>query len=114
MQMLEAFAEPGRRPFAQDLILFPGDATLSAVPGASRVLVLRFTSSSARHFYWLQDPNSTRDKWQTDRVNALIDDPDAPEQPFQENAGGDAEMSDSSTAATGERAGSNNNNNNVS
>lgn len=68
----------------QDLILFPGDATFtkcnSAGGGdASRVYVLKFTSSSARHFYWLQDVSFDNDNRLTSRLNALIDDPDAPD-----------------------------------
>lgn len=68
----------------QDLILFPGDATFTKCSSAgggdaARVYVLKFTSSSARHFYWLQDVSSDKDERQTRRVNALIDDPDAQE-----------------------------------
>lgn len=64
----------------QDLILFPGDATFSPVSPSSRVYVLRFTSSSARHFYWMQDVETTQDARRAGRVNALIEDVDAPEQ----------------------------------
>jgi len=63
-----------------DLILFPGDATFSPVSPSSRVYVLRFTSSSARHFYWMQDVETTQDARRAGRVNALIEDVDAPEQ----------------------------------
>lgn len=71
---------------SQDLILFPGDATFAPVAPTSRVYVLRFTSSSARHFYWMQDVESTNDSRRAARVNALIDNPEAPEQADESSA----------------------------
>ncbi len=64
----------------QDLILFPGDATFNPVSPSSRVYVLRFTSSSARHFYWMQDVEDSQDARRARRVNDLIEDVDAPEE----------------------------------
>ncbi|GAA99234.1 uncharacterized protein L969DRAFT_23110 [Mixia osmundae IAM 14324] len=57
-----------------DLILFPGDASFSKVSQSStgRIYVLKFSSSSARHFYWLQDPSDSEDAAQTKRLNDLI------------------------------------------
>ncbi|GAA5845299.1 hypothetical protein JCM9279_004834 [Rhodotorula babjevae] len=56
-----------------DLIIFPGDATFDqATP--DRVHVLKFLSSSARHFYWAQKPDLSHDEFahQRLRVNELI------------------------------------------
>ncbi|KAG2009862.1 hypothetical protein CC2G_012739 [Coprinopsis cinerea AmutBmut pab1-1] len=40
---------------ADDLILFPGDATFSKVTESNgRVWVLKFESSGSRHFFWMQ------------------------------------------------------------
>ena len=80
----------------KDLILFPGDATFTQVSSeGGRTYVLRFTSSSARHFYWMQDVEDTQDSRRASRVNALIDDPQAPEAPE-----GDVEMSASSSSSS--------------
>ena len=75
----------------QDLILFPGDATFTKCTSAgggdaARVYVLKFTSSSARHFYWMQDVSTENDDRLARRVNALIDDPDS------QDTGDDAPM----------------------
>ncbi|GAA5912998.1 hypothetical protein JCM8208_002426, partial [Rhodotorula glutinis] len=66
-----------------DLIIFPGDATFDqATP--DRVHVLKFLSSSARHFYWAQKPDLSADEFATQRrrVNELIgaDTPDDEDQ----------------------------------
>ncbi|GAA5939679.1 hypothetical protein JCM3775_002085 [Rhodotorula graminis] len=56
-----------------DLIIFPGDATFDqATP--DRVHVLKFLSSSARHFYWAQKRDLSHDEFtsQRRRVNELI------------------------------------------
>jgi 26S proteasome regulatory subunit N13 len=55
-----------------DLIIFPGDATFSAVPQSPRSYVLKFASSSARHFYWCQDVDSSEDAARAARINELI------------------------------------------
>merc|ERR1711939_160775 len=109
-----------------DLILFPGDATFSPVPASTsgRVYVLKFSSSSARHFYWMQDVSNEQDSRRAARVNALIDDPDAPESqddsqaPSDGGSGGDVAMSSSeaepesssSLEASGDGGSSSNNN----
>ncbi|GAA6034693.1 hypothetical protein JCM8097_001126 [Rhodosporidiobolus ruineniae] len=55
-----------------DLILFPGDVAFAALPSSApqaakdRVHVLKFNSSSARHFYWSQDA----DGWDADKFQA--------------------------------------------
>ncbi|KAM0751856.1 adhesion regulating molecule [Meredithblackwellia eburnea MCA 4105] len=53
-----------------DLIIFPGDATFSLAQ--PRVHVLKFNSSSDRHFFWLQDVEPTRDEEIARRVNELF------------------------------------------
>jgi len=40
--------------------------------------MLRFESSKAKHFFWMQDKSHERDTWLTERLNTLINDPDAP------------------------------------
>ncbi|GAA5877338.1 hypothetical protein JCM3774_001640 [Rhodotorula dairenensis] len=55
-----------------DLIIFPGDAEFHKVN--DRVHVLKFNSSSARHFYWHQDPDLDPEEFNRrgDAVNRLI------------------------------------------
>jgi 26S proteasome regulatory subunit N13 len=53
-----------------DLILFPGDATFAKA--SDRVHVLKFTSSSARSFFWHQDPSPDQDDERARKVNELI------------------------------------------
>ncbi|BGP51880.1 hypothetical protein JCM10450v2_007840 [Rhodotorula kratochvilovae] len=55
-----------------DLIIFPGDATFE--PATDRVHVLKFSSSSARHFYWHQDVDLPADEFarRGRTVNELI------------------------------------------
>ncbi|KAI0030419.1 proteasome complex subunit Rpn13 ubiquitin receptor-domain-containing protein [Vararia minispora EC-137] len=61
----------------EELILFPGDATFTRVTQADqgRVYVLKFSSSSARHFFYMQDTSSSRDEEFTEHVNALLQNP---------------------------------------
>ncbi|KAH8917511.1 adhesion regulating molecule [Atractiella rhizophila] len=58
-----------------DLIVFPGDASFTPTSRA-RVYVLQFSSSDARHFFWMQDVSSEKDEQNVRRVNALIEDPE--------------------------------------
>ncbi|GAA6005758.1 proteasome regulatory particle lid subunit RPN13 [Rhodotorula paludigena] len=55
-----------------DLIIFPGDATFERA--TDRVHVLKFSSSSARHFFWHQDVDLAADEFarRGDRANELI------------------------------------------
>ncbi|KAK4056452.1 hypothetical protein OIO90_002595 [Microbotryomycetes sp. JL221] len=54
----------------EDLILFEGDA--SFIKASERVHCLKFSSSSARSFYWHQDVDSSNDEANARRVNELI------------------------------------------
>ncbi|SCV74785.1 BQ2448_7814 [Microbotryum intermedium] len=54
----------------EDLIIFPGDATF--VKASERVHVLKFSSSSARSFFWHQDLDASHDQERADKVNELI------------------------------------------
>ncbi|GAA5915696.1 hypothetical protein JCM5296_003496 [Sporobolomyces johnsonii] len=58
----------------EDLIIFPGDASLKVADKQHRVHVLKFNSSSARHFFWHQDPGLSEDEFEQRgrRVNELI------------------------------------------
>ncbi|KAI5476718.1 26S proteasome complex ubiquitin receptor, subunit Rpn13 [Pseudohyphozyma bogoriensis] len=56
-----------------DLLLFPGDASFSRAKGASgRVNVLKFASSSHRHFFWCQDVDDSKDEEIVKKVNELM------------------------------------------
>lgn len=44
----------------------------SFVKAAPRVHVLKFSSSSSRHFYWLQDVDESKDEDNAAKVNELI------------------------------------------
>ncbi|KAI0770271.1 proteasome complex subunit Rpn13 ubiquitin receptor-domain-containing protein [Fomes fomentarius] len=61
----------------EDLILFPGDATFAKVEQSAwgRTYVLKFSSSNQRHFFWLQDADSSRDEEFVGNVNRLLADP---------------------------------------
>lgn len=61
---------PFKRTPTQDLIIFPGDATFAKA--AERVYVLKFSSSSHRHFFWNQDVDSSKDAEHARKVNELI------------------------------------------
>ncbi|KAM0789699.1 hypothetical protein ACM66B_006559 [Microbotryomycetes sp. NB124-2] len=54
----------------EDLILFEGDA--SFIKASERVHCLKFSSSSARSFYWHQDVDPSKDADNARRVNELI------------------------------------------
>ncbi|KZT73735.1 adhesion regulating molecule [Daedalea quercina L-15889] len=61
----------------EDLILFPGEATLVKVDQSAwgRTYVLKFSSSNQRHFFWMQDADSSRDAEFVSNVNRLLTDP---------------------------------------
>ncbi|KAI0771252.1 proteasome complex subunit Rpn13 ubiquitin receptor-domain-containing protein [Trametes elegans] len=61
----------------EDLILFPGDATFVKVEQSSwgRTYVLKFSSSNQRHFFWMQDADTSRDEEFVGNVNRLLADP---------------------------------------
>jgi len=63
----------------EDLILFPSDATFTKVADApsSRTYVLQFSSSNQRHFFWMQDADTSRDDEFAENVNKLLQDPEA-------------------------------------
>ncbi|POY75488.1 putative ADP-specific phosphofructokinase [Rhodotorula taiwanensis] len=94
----------------EDLIIFPGDASFAnATP--DRVHVLRFNSSSARHFFWHQDPQLDQAEFEQRgrRVNELIGaepvDVAAPAAPAAGNmdvepSSGDVAMSDAPASST--------------
>ncbi|GAA5976109.1 hypothetical protein JCM5350_000316 [Sporobolomyces pararoseus] len=58
----------------EDLIIFPGDASFQIANKAHRVSVLKFNSSSARHFFWHQDQNLSEQDFEErgKKVNELI------------------------------------------
>ncbi|GJF00269.1 adhesion regulating molecule [Phanerochaete sordida] len=62
----------------EDLILFPGDASFVKVSQSAwgRTYVLKFSSSDQRHFFWMQDADSSRDLEFVENVNRLLADPE--------------------------------------
>ncbi|GAA5857508.1 hypothetical protein JCM5353_001843 [Sporobolomyces roseus] len=58
----------------EDLIIFPGDATFKIANKQNKVSVLKFNSSSARHFFWHQDQGLSEQEFEArgKRVNELI------------------------------------------
>jgi len=63
-----------------DLIVFPDDCKWTRVTQCTtgRVYLLRFTSSSKKLFFWMQEPKDTKDEEYTDKVNKILNDPDDP------------------------------------
>ncbi|KAH9922824.1 adhesion regulating molecule [Epithele typhae] len=61
----------------EDLILFPGDAAFVRVEQSAwgRTYVLKFSSSNQRHFFWMQDADSSRDEEFVGNMNRLLLDP---------------------------------------
>ena len=51
-----------------------GDASFLPVANSPRSYVLKFASSDARHFYWCQDPDSSKDEERAGIINSLIQD----------------------------------------
>jgi len=78
-----------------DLIIFSGDAHFGPIPqtDSKQIYVLRFSSSSARHFFWLQD-DSDLDRQKADHINTLIDDPYATFTPRSSASETDVPMGD--------------------
>ncbi|CCM03498.1 uncharacterized protein FIBRA_05632 [Fibroporia radiculosa] len=89
----------------EDLILFPSDATFNKVEQSAwgRTYVLKFSSSNQRHFFWMQDADSSRDAEFVSNVNRLLVDPQtipiwwAPG--YNPNQGAEASTSSASAAA---------------
>ncbi|KAK5810180.1 adhesion regulating molecule [Linnemannia elongata] len=86
-----------------DLILFPGDAELIAVPQCTtgRVVMLQFKSSSQKLFYWLQEASTTRDQIILQHVNSLIHSQEDDEEEYMDD---DAAMEDAEAAPVSESA----------
>jgi len=61
-----------------DLITFPGEATVARVGGVQggRIFVLKFSSSDHRHFFWLQDLDTSLDEQHISNLNGFLEDPD--------------------------------------
>ncbi|VDC04489.1 unnamed protein product [Peniophora sp. CBMAI 1063] len=86
----------------EDLLLFPGDATFIPVPQApgGRVYVLKFESSEARHFFYMQDGSTARDEEFAHNVNSLIQDPSYVPVWQEPSAAPDAEPAAGSTSSS--------------
>ncbi|KAF9551036.1 hypothetical protein EC957_010804 [Mortierella hygrophila] len=84
-----------------DLILFPGDAELVAVPQCTtgRVVMLQFKSSSQKLFYWLQEVSTARDQIILQHVNSLIHSQEDEEEEYLDE---DAAMGDVEAAPASE------------
>ncbi|KAL7747948.1 hypothetical protein RI367_006696 [Sorochytrium milnesiophthora] len=69
-----------------DLIIFPEEAELLKIEQVQgRVMVLKFNSSSQKHFFWMQEPTEENDEQLRQQVNATINNPPQaqPEPPVQ-------------------------------
>jgi len=104
-----------------DLIIFSGDAQFNRVAQSpsGRVYVLRFSSSSARHFFWFQDVASDQDEIRARHVNQLIADPFATlelsQVPAPTTAGdGDMQMEGTSGSGSAQERGRVQNSTNIS
>ncbi|KAF9282720.1 hypothetical protein BGZ88_010875 [Linnemannia elongata] len=86
-----------------DLILFPGDAELIAVPQCTtgRVVMLQFKSSSQKLFYWLQEASTARDQIILQHVNSMIHSQEDDEEEYMDD---DAAMEDAEAAPVSESA----------
>ncbi|GAA5907204.1 uncharacterized protein JCM6883_006177 [Sporobolomyces salmoneus] len=73
----------------EDLIIFPGDAHFAVANKEHRVSVLKFNSSSARHFFWHQDQGLTEQDFEqrTKKVNELIGSEEAEATGAEEGSG---------------------------
>jgi len=75
-----------------DRIVFPGDAAFSYIEAAranptnKRVYVLKFTGSSERLYFWMQDPDASKDSAFIDAANRHI----APDAAMEAEPSGDA------------------------
>ncbi|CAG0918661.1 unnamed protein product [Notodromas monacha] len=60
-----------------DLIIFPEDCEYKAVPQCKtgRVFVLKFTSSSRKQFFWMQEPKTDKDEEFSAKVNEYLNTP---------------------------------------
>lgn len=62
----------------EDLIIFPDEAEFIKVTQAKekdRVYMLRFKSSSQKHFFWMQEPKNDKDEEHATKINSAINDP---------------------------------------
>lgn len=63
-----------------DRIIFPGDATLTAVKTGrddDRVYILKMNSGGPNFMYWMQDKSNEKDKENIDKLNDLMTNPSA-------------------------------------
>ncbi|XP_075266432.1 proteasomal ubiquitin receptor ADRM1-like [Convolutriloba macropyga] len=63
-----------------DLIVFPDDCKWSRVSQCTtgRVYLLRFTSSSKKLFFWMQEPKDAKDDEYAEKINKILNEPDDP------------------------------------
>jgi hypothetical protein len=61
--------------FEDDFVLFPEDAEYVKVPqcNTGRVFLLKFKTSSAKHFFWMQEPSEEKDEANCSKINKLIE-----------------------------------------
>jgi hypothetical protein len=72
-----------------DRIIFPGDATLTAVKTGrddDRVYILKMNSGGPNFMYWMQDKSNEKDKENIDKLNDLMTNPSAVQAAIAANA----------------------------
>ena len=63
----------------KDLIVFPEEASVSKVPQCKtgRVIVLIFKSSDRKLFFWMQEPDDSKDDEFLEKLNNYLNNPSA-------------------------------------
>jgi len=75
-----AWKERSKSQLELDLLLFPGDAEVFALPSppaTGRCFALRFKTNSGIHFFWLQDPKAEKDAQLMTDMNNHLGSPEA-------------------------------------
>jgi hypothetical protein len=65
-----------------DLMIFPSECTVKKVPQCTtgRVILLEWTESKSRRFFWMQEPKDDKDDKLIEDLNKQMNDPSPPQQ----------------------------------
>merc|ERR1719495_2254351 len=79
-----------------DLIIFPDDCEWKHYKPvtSSRIYVLKFKSSSRRMFFWMQEPNASKDEDLAKKVNDSMNNPPKPGSSGSNRGGGASDLSE--------------------
>jgi len=80
----------------EDLIIFPDDCEWRHYKPvtSSRIYVLKFNSSSRRMFFWMQEPNASKDEELAKKVNESMNSPPKPGSSGGRGGGGATDLSE--------------------